>query len=169
MAFVYKKSRNPNGGRELRSFTLADSETFTIGQAVVLSSGKLTSWDGDKPGAGIITGFVKANGEPLTDNGAGADFTNSYTTPASNTVEALVDISIKSVYSVPADATIGTTNSSNLPGINIDAASGGLTLSETSAQAAGTTAAFFSYGADPDTTAPDNSLLVSIQESQFKI
>ena len=32
-----------------------------------------------------------------------------------------------------------------------------------------TTGQFFSYGPDPDGTAADNSVLVSIQESQIKI
>lgn len=169
MAFIYKKSRNPNGGRELVEYTLTSSETFTVGQAVNLSAGKLTSCSGDEKCFGIIAALLKADGSPLTDDGAGGAYSGSYTAPSSNTVKALVDVSLDSVYSVAADGTIGTTNSSNLPGINIDAATGGLTLSETSALAVGTTATFFSYGADPDISAPDNSLLVSIQESQVKI
>jgi hypothetical protein len=169
MAFVFKKSRNPNGGRELMAFTLADSTAFTVGQAVNFASGVLASCSGDEKCAGIIAAILKADGSPVTDNGAGADFTGTYTTSTSNTVQALIDVSIDSVYTVAADGTIGTTNSSDKPGINIDAATGGLTLSETSALAAGSTATFFSYGEDTDGTAPSNSLLVSIQESQIKI
>jgi len=169
MAFVFKKSRNPNAGRELIAFTLTSVETFTVGQSVKLTSGKLTSWAGTGVGCGIIAGFVKANGAPVTDNGDDGDFTGSYLTPAANTVKALVDVSLKSVYSCAADATLGTTNDSDYAGINIDAATGGLTLDESSAEVVGTTGAFVSFGEDPDSSAPSNSLLVSIQESQIKI
>jgi len=169
MPFIYKKNLKPGGGRVLVPFTLTASETFTIGQSVLLTSGKLSSAAGDNALTGIIVSFVKADGSPVTDNGAGGKFSASYANPASSTVQAMVDVSLDSIYSVVADATIGTTNSSNVAGINIDAATGGLTLSESSAQAVGTTAEFFSYGEDTAWDAPTNSLLVSIQESQVKI
>ena len=168
MSFIYKKSRNANGGRELIEVLLSDSTAFSVGMAVKYDTGALVVWT-NGTGAGIITGIRKADGSPVTDNGAGGDFVGTYTTPASNTVVAVIDISINSVYSCAADATLGTTNNSDDPGINIDAATGSITLDESSTETAGTSAAFFSYGKDPDGNAPSNSLLVSIQESQVKI
>lgn len=169
MPFIYKKNLKPGGGRVLEAFTLADSTAFTVGMAVNLASGVLAECSGDELCLGIIVSIHKADGTPVTDNGAGADYAGTYTTTTSNTIQATVDMSIDSIYSVVADGTIGTTNGSNLPGINIDAASGGLTLSETSAVAVATTATFFSYGEDTSFDAPANSLLVSIQESQYRI
>ena len=168
MAFIYKKSRNANGGRELIKVLLSDSTAFSVGMAVKYDAGALVVWTGGT-GAGIIIGIQKADSSPVTDNGAGGDFVGTYTTPASNTVVALIDVSIDSIYSCAADATLGTTNNSDDPGINLDAATGSITLDESTAEVAGTTAAFFSYGEDPDANAPSNSLLVSIQESQVKI
>lgn len=167
MGLIYKKSRNPNAGRELMTFTLADSTAFTIGDAVELASGKLALAGAGAVLMGVIAGIVKADGTPVTDNGAGADFGNTYTTPASNTVQAIVDVSIDSIYSVTADATLGTTTGSDLAGYNMDLVAASDQLDESTA--ATTTAQFFSYGPDPDGTAASNSVLVSIQESQMKI
>lgn len=169
MPFIYKKNLKPGGGRVLVPFTLTASETFTIGQAVLLTSGALSSAAGDNKLTGIIASFVKADGSPVTDNGAGGKFATSYAAGATTTVQAMVDVSLDSMYSVVADGTVGTTNDSDDAGVGLDAATGGLTLSETSAVAVGTTAQFFSYGEDTEYGAPTNSLLVSIQESQVKI
>ena len=168
MSFVFKKSRNANGGRELVECVLGDSTLFSVGMAVKYDSGTLVVWTGGA-GAGIITAIRKADGSPITDDGLGDDFEGSYTTPASNTVVAVIDVSTDSIYSCAADAALGTTNDSDDQGINLDAATGSITLDESTAEVAGTTAAFNSHGEDTSEGAPDNSLLVSIQESQVKI
>jgi len=167
MAFRYKKSRNPNGGRELVEFTLADSTAFTVGDAVELASGVLALCGAGGALLGILTEIRQANGAPVTTNGAGSAYTGTYTTGASNTVVGVVDVSTDSIYSAPADATLGTTTGSDLPGYNMDVVAASDTLDESTA--ATTTAQFFSYGPDPDTSAPSNSVLVSIQESQIKL
>lgn len=167
MAFIYKKSRNPNGGRELVEYTIADSTTITIGDAVKLASGKIALAGAGGALLGIVAGIRKADGSPVTDNGAGGDFTNTYTTPSSNTVKAVVDVSTDSIYSVTADATLGTTTGSDLAGYNMDLLAASDQLDENTA--ATTTAQFFSWGQDPDGSAASNSVLVSIQESQAKL
>lgn len=167
MAFVYKDNMNPNGGRILKYYTIADSEVLTVGEAVKLSSGEVVTWGAGGAGLGIVTGFVKADKSPVTDNGSGSAFTGTYTAGASNTVQAVVDISKESLYSVTADATLGTTTGSDLAGYNMDLTSGSQTLDESTAATG--TASFFSHGPDPDGTAPSNSVIVSIQESQVWI
>lgn len=167
MPFIYKKNKNANGGRSLMEFTLKVSTTFTVGDALKLASGALELSAGSANVAGILVGFVKADGSPLTDNGAGGDFVGTYTTASSTTVKGIIDVSTDSIYSVTADAALGTTTGSNLAGYNMDVVAGSDQLDESTSAA--TTAQFFSYGPDPDGTAADNSVLVSIQESQIKI
>lgn len=165
MAFIYKKSRIANAGRELMAYTITDSQVLSVGEAVKFASGKLSTWGAGGAGLGIVAGFQKADGSPLTDNGAGGAFSGTYTAPSSNTVKALVDVSLLSIYSVPADATLGTTTGSNLAGYNMDCVAASDTLAENTA--ATTSASFVSFGVDPDPKAPSNSVLVSIKESQI--
>ncbi len=167
MAFIYKKSRIANAGRELMAFTITDATVLSVGEAVKLASGKLVTWGAGGAGLGIVAGFQKADGSPLTDNGAGGAFTDTYTAPSSNTVQALVDISKTSVYSVTQDATLGTTTGSGLAGYNTDLLSTSLGLDESTTVS--TTASFVILGVDPDGSAPSNSVLVSVQESQIDL
>jgi hypothetical protein len=167
MAFVYKKSRNPNGGRELMAYTITDATTLTVGEAVKLASGKLVTWGSGGAGLGIVAGLAKADGSPLTDNGAGGAFVDTYLAPSSNTAVALVDISKQSVYSAAQNATLGSTTGSGLAGYNTDCTADSLGLLET--LTVSTTASFVILGVDSDPTAPSNSVLVSIQESQIDL
>lgn len=164
--FKYKKSLRANSGRVLLELVITDSQTLTIGDAVKLASGKLSLVDLGYAVAGIVEGFVKANGLPLTDNGASGVFTNTYTAPSSNTVKARIDISKQSIYSVVADAPLGTTTGSNLAGYTMDCLAASDTLDESSALT--TTGQFVSLGVDPDDDAPSNSVLVMIYESQLQ-
>lgn len=167
MAFVYKKSLNANQGRVLMPFTITDSQVISVGEAVKLSSGKLVTWGAGGAGLGIVVAIVNADGSAVTTDGAGGDFHGTYTAGSSNTVQALVDVSSDSIYSVTMDDTLGTTTGSNLAGYNADLTSGSQTLDESTTLS--TTASFFIWGVDPDGDAPSNSVLVSIQESQVKI
>lgn len=157
--FVYKF-----GNRDIREFTITDSQVLSVGEAVELSSGKVSTAGAGADFIGVVVGFVKADGSPVTDNGAGADFTGTYTAPSSNTVKALVDISLDAVYSCALDATIGTTTGSNLAGYKADMISTSLLLDEDTA--ATTTAQWILWGPDPDGSSPANSVLCSIFESQ---
>ena len=163
--FIYKM--NLGGGRAILPFTITDSQTISVGEAVKLSSGKLVTWGAGEAGLGIVTAIVKADGSPVTDNGAGGDFVDTYTAGSSNTVMAMVDVSADSVYSVTQDATLGTTTGSGLAGYNTDCLSGSQGLDESTTLA--TTASFCIVGVDSDPQAPANSVLVKIQESQFKL
>jgi len=168
MPFIYKKNQKPNGGRVEIEGTLADSTEFTIGDAVKWhTDGTIIVWGAGGVGLGIISGFRKSSGTPVTDNGDGSDFTGTYTTPASNTVVAVIDVNIDSIYTVVADATLGTTTGSDLAGYNLDCVAGSNYIDESSSLT--TTASFYSHGQDPDPNAATNSILVSIQESQLKI
>jgi len=167
MPFIYKKSGQAHGGRVLMQFTLANSGTYTIGDAVRLVSGKLTLAALGNVVAGIVAGFQKADGSPVTDNGASAAFTDTYYTSASNTVKAVIDISRDSIYSVTADDTLGTTTGSNLAGYTMDCLAASDQLDESSALT--TTGQFMSLGQDPDPSAATNSVLVMICESQLPL
>lgn len=166
-AFKYKYNMNANGGRILIPFTITDSTELTVGEDVKLTDGKLVVGGAGGATLGILTSIRKADGSPVTDNGDGGDFVETYTTGTSNTVVGVVDISTDSVYSVTADATLGTTTGSDLAGYNMDMVAASNQLDENTA--ATTTAQFFSLGQDPDTDAPTNSVLVKIQESIVKL
>jgi hypothetical protein len=167
MALIYKQNMNANGGRVLLPFTITDASVISVGEAVKLASGKVVTWGVGGEGLGIVASIRKADGSPLTDNGAGGDFVDTYTAPTSNTVVAMVDVSLDSIYSVTQDATLGTTTGSGLAGYNTDLLSTSLGLDESTTVS--TTASFCIVGVDPDFKAPSNSVLVKIQESQFKL
>jgi len=163
MPFIYKKNLKPGGGRVLIPFTITDATVLSEGEACKLSSGKLVTWGAGGVGLGIVVGFQKADGSPVTDDGASGDYAGTYTAGSSNTVQAMVDVSLDSIYSCAMD----TTGANAIAGSNIDCAAGSQSLVYSSI--ATTTASFFIWSTDTSIEAPDNSLLVSIQESQMKI
>lgn len=165
MALVYKKSGLPNGERVLREYVITNASTISVGEAVKLASGKLVTWGTGGEGLGVVADIRLKDGSPLTDNGAGGDFTGTYTAGAGELAVAVVDVSKLSVYSTTQDATLGTTTGSGLAGYNTDLLSTSLGLDESSTVS--TTASFCIEGVDPDPLAPANSVLVHIQESQF--
>jgi len=175
MAFIYRGGLRANSSRYLvgdaTNHVLAASTAFTVGDAVAYGNtdGVLDLAGAGNPVYGIIVGFKNGDGTPVTSNGAGGDFTDTYTTAASNSVYAIVDVSKESLYSVTADATLGTTTGSDKPGVNLDVLAASDQLDESTVANAGSTAQFHSWGVDPDPTAADNSLLVTIQESQVWI
>jgi len=163
----YKYNMDANAERMLVEYTIADAQTLSIGEAVKFSSGELVTAGAGGAFLGVIAGFVKADGSPVTDDGDGGDYSGTYTAPTSNTVKAQVDISDKSVYSVTADATLGTTTGSDLAGYNMDFVAASNQLNESTSVT--TTAQVFSLGKDPDATAPTNSVLVVMQESELDL
>jgi hypothetical protein len=167
--FIYKDNGNANGGRILLPVTITNASVISVGEAVKLASGKLVTWGAGGAGLGIVASIQKADGSPVTTNGAGGAFTGTYTAGAAEDVVALVDVSTTSRYSVPYDAALGSTNGSGSMGTNADCDSTSLVLAETSTLAVGNTASFFVWGVDPDGEAPANSVIVSIQESVVKI
>jgi hypothetical protein len=149
-------------------------------RAVITNSVKVTQYDGIK----LVSGFASllttgalifghsvavqtlAGVGLLTTGVAGAgigSFVNSYTVASDNQtvakVSTLVDISKDTLYSVNADAALGTTTGSNLIGYHINAASESQ-LSESSAVA--TTAQYMIWGTDPADSTRD---IVNIYQS----
>lgn len=170
MPFIFRKTLRPNAERVLMEKTLADSTNFTVGDAVKMNtSNRLELAGAGNAVAGIIVEMRKKDGSPLTDNGAGGDYVNSYTTPSSNTVVAIIDVSKESVYSVPLDAARGTTSGSEDDFCNIDVVAASDVLDESTVAAPGSTAQFCVLGTDPDVLAPSYSVLATIQESQIQI
>ena len=167
MAFKFKKTLNPNGERMLQEYLVVTTITLSVGDCVELSGDAVTVTEDAGAGAalGIVDSLRKADGSPLTDNGAGGDFTGTYTTTDSTSVVASIDLSRTSVYSVAADNTLGTTTGSDMPGYTMDCVAGGETLDESTALT--TTGTWMSLGEDPDPSAADNSVLVVLYESDI--
>lgn len=169
MPFIYKKNLNPNGGRVLLAYTITDSQVLSEGEAVKLVGGKVSTWGAGGLGIGIVVGFEKADGSPVTDNGAGGKYAGTYTAASSgNTVKAVIDVSTTSMYSVPLTGTLGTTNSSAL-NFNFDCDASSTSIVESSAVASAGTASFFMWEKDNSVGAQTGAYLVTIQESQMKI
>ena len=165
--FVFKKNLLANSGRMMVSFPVTTTITISVGDSCefVGDAKTVTEDAGSAASLGVITGLRKADGSPLTDNGAGGDFVGTYTTTDSSSVYADVDVSRNSIYSVAADAALGSTAGSDMPGYTFDCVSGGTTLDESTALA--TAGTYMSLGPDPDTAAPDNSVLVMLYESNL--
>lgn len=171
MPFKYKGSVTPNSDRVLVSdYVLADSTAFTEGDSVKINTSNVLVLGGAGGAtAGILVGFINADGTLVTDNGAGGRYEGTYTTGTSNTVKAIIDISKDSVYSVTLDAARGTTSGSEDNLTNFDTLAASDQLDESTVQAAGSTATFVCLKSDPDPKAPSNSVLVRIQESQVQL
>ena len=162
-----KKNLSANSGRMLLDFPVVTTITLSVGDCVELSGDALTVTEdaGSAKSLGIVVALKKSDGSPLTDNGAGGDFSGTYTTTDSTSVHATVDVSRFSVYSVAASNTLGTTTGSDMPGYTMDCVAGGTTLDE--ATALSTTGTFMSLGPDPDPSAPSNSVLCMLYESNL--
>lgn len=96
--------------------------------------------------ATIASGVVTVGGDNTTDDAH----------------RALIDISPFSRYSADVTGTIGTTNSSNLPGANIDADDEN-TIDETTAVRTAS-GQFYGWGTDPNDS---GNIIVSIRESEI--
>ena len=165
--FVFKKNLSANSGRVIMSFPVQTTITISVGDACKFHGDAKTITEGATGGAhlGVVVALRKADGSPLTDNGAGGDYSGTYTTADSTSVYADVDVSRDSVYSVAADATLGTTTGSDMPGYTMDTLAGGTTLDESTALT--TAGTWMSLGPDPDPQAPANSVLCVLYESDL--
>ena len=109
---------------------LDNSETYTVGDCVKsYVSGYAENPAAATPFLGIIHAICDASSNPIVvgSNSAGtaaSPATLAVTTAADNTTTetywALIDTSRDSIYSAEVSGTLGTTNSSNLPGCRID-------------------------------------------------
>ena len=163
---MFKKtgSLDPHGAQVLKKIIITGSVVTTIGDSVQASSGLMALGTAGSLVLGHVNSIVDKNGLPILDNGAGADFTNTYTAASTNAtvamVAAMVDVSKFSQYSADPDATIGTTTGSNLLGYHTDIVDEDNT-DESSAVT--TTAQYTIWGVDP---ADSGNQIVSVYESQ---
>ena len=164
MAFKLYGSLAPDEGRHIIGGDAVPQKTI-IENSGVVQIGDKVEWDADgfilggadstatTDPVGIVVGVAK-DGVPVDpDSGT----TDTYTVASDNeTVDkkyAIIDVSNNTLYTVPLDATAGTTTGSDLPGYELNAlASDGSQLDESTAQASATGAhSFHSWGEDPDT------------------
>jgi len=154
----------------IRSFIIKNSETITIGDYVMPSSGFVAAATAGSRLLGVVVGIVDKNGINMDQtkeslDGTWTSSTHTYAAAADNQtdvqVRALVDVDPLSVYSIEPDAAIGTTTGSNLFGYYTDL----VDEDETDEDTAATTAAqLFIWGVDPEVS---SNQLVSIAESVF--
>lgn len=162
MAFKYAGTLAPNMGRMIvgGDGLTRTSPVTIIANSEVVQIGDALEWDADgfliakntaaSAVAGILVSVAKA-GDISVDPDAGT--LDTWTVDSDNeTVDkyyALMDISPYSLYSVGADATLGTTTGSNLAGYFFDTPTNDETQLDESTSSA-TTGNFFSLGVDPE-------------------
>ena len=132
---------------------IANSEVITIGDAVQWdANGFLVNDASVGAVAGIVVG-VANSGVPVAPDSA---TTGTYTVASNNQtvaqIYAIIDISTDTLYSAPADAALGTTTGSNLPGYLMDLLASGSATQLDESTASATTGQFFSWGLDPRNT-----------------
>lgn len=130
---------------------IANSEVITVGDAVQWNaSGFLVNDSGVGAVAGIVVSVARGGVAYDPDSGT----TGTWTVEADNQTDkklyAIIDVSTKSLYSVGADDTLGTTTGSNLPGYLLDLPASGSATQLDESTASATTGQFFSWGVDPD-------------------
>ena len=166
MAFVYYGTLSPNEGRMLIGGVTVPQKTIIVASGVmqigdkveiVADSNTVQTGAGSTAGVpplGICVAVCDRNGIAVDpDSGTEDTWTVSSTnvTDATKNIYAVVDISTNSLYTVPLDATAGTTTGSDMLGYTFDAlSSDGSQLDESSATAITTAnGEFFSWGIDP--------------------
>jgi len=118
MAVRIKGSLNPHGAPILRKEILENSQAFTeFDFTIVDTDGFIAEAAANTALFGVLVGIMTYDGVGLTDNGAGGDYTGTYTTAATNEtvakVKGEIDISQFSLWSVDADAALETTAGSS--------------------------------------------------------
>jgi hypothetical protein len=174
MAFKLYGTLVPNEGRQLiggdavPQMTIgANNTVLQIGDKVEWNSSGFIVGGASSTAATDPVGIVVAVGQ----NGAAIDpdsgTTDTYTMASDNQTVAkkyaIIDISNNTLYTVPLDATPGTTTGSNLPGYEFNAlASDGSKLDEDTVvtNVTGSTS-FNSWGVDPDAS---GSVIVNMKQ-----
>lgn len=158
---------NPHGGPVLRKVIVANSITIAENDYLIATSGFAALGTTGTLLLGVNTGLLDERGSGMETSGAAGSTSGSYagifTTASDNQtvskIGALVDCSKDALYSLDADATIGTTTGSGLIGYHTDL------LDEDDSDestAATTTAQLFIWGTDP---ANAEKQVVNIYES----
>ena len=158
MAFKVWGTLSPNEGQMIRGGDTVPENTI-IANDEVMQIGDAVQWDADgflinDASVGAVAGIVVGVGR----NGVAVDpdsgTTDTWTVEADNETDkklyAIIDISTHTLYSVGADATLGTTTGSNLPGYLMDLLASGTATQLDESTASATTGQFFSWGVNPD-------------------
>lgn len=156
------------GAPVLRRQIITNSVVSTVGDSVKLASGFVALGTAGALVFGHINGHADSEQVGLSTTGStGAElgsYVNTYTAASNNQtvsmVTAVCDISKKTLYSADADAALGTTTGSDLPGYFADLADEDEIDEST---AATTSAQYATHGADPKDS---GNMIVSIYESQ---
>ena len=166
--FNYVGSLSATNARIFRKGIIANSQVITVGDATGRDvDGFITIAGVGNLVEGIVHGIVRSDTKDIapTSNGAGGNFTDTYTAAVDNEtvskVSALMDISKNSMYAVTLDDTAGSTTGSDLAGgYNADVVAASDQLDESTT--ATTTAQFAILGQNSEVT---NGVFVSIKES----
>ena len=149
MSFKPSGSLAPWGGPLLRRIVATDSIVLTEDDMSKDTAGFLILGTATAGVLGGVTSIVTRFGVGVKDNGAGANFTNTYTFASTNEstekAGAMVDVSQMTLYSASLDATIGTTTGSDLLGYYMDLAD----ENQLDESAVTTVAQFHNWGTDP--------------------
>ena len=167
MAFVLYGTLSPNEGRMLIGGTTVPQSTIIVASGamqlgdkveIVADSNTVQTGAGStagNPPLGICVAVCDRNGIAVDPDAGTLDtFTVSSTnvTDATKNIYAVVDISTNTLYTVPLDATAGTTTGSDMMGYTFNTlSSNGDQLDENTATAITTASGeFFSWGIDPN-------------------
>lgn len=164
MAFKLAGTLNPDEGRMLiggdtppQLTVIVNSGVVQLGDKVEWNSsgfivGGAASSVGTEP-VGLVVGVATSGGIAVDpDAGTQDTFTVANDNQTVAKKYAIIDISNNTLYSVGADAVLGTNTGSDLPGYSMDAlGSDGAQLDESSSETSVTGAvSFHSWGVDPD-------------------
>jgi hypothetical protein len=135
---------------------LANSETFSVGDAVIIDTSAPNTIKGAKNTTGILFGVIEKINNGVTGGGVSLQKSSSVTTAADNATNAKITATVRpfipsDTYVVDLSAAAGTTTNSQYFGyFNLTAASNS-TLNEAS-YSASTEKQFLSYGLVPNST-----------------
>lgn len=161
MAFIPYGTLDANAGVMLIGGTAVpqktictNSQIFKIGDKIEWASGFIVAGANSTAAVdpvGILVGVCNENGSAATpDSGTTGTFTMTSDNQTVAKRYGIIDISENTLYSVGADAALGTTTGSNLPGYAMNAWTTGVELDESTAVTGDTgSASFFSWGVDP--------------------
>ena len=138
---------------------MVNSTTIQVGDFVGYSSGRVQRAGAGNDIIGLCIGFVTPKGHTLERAISGDDFNGTYTASTQtyaaasdnvtvDKIKCVIQIDPFGVYSGPADATIGTTTGSDLPGYYSDIIGNSDQVDENTALT--TVGQLFHFGPDPD-------------------
>lgn len=161
--FKYKGIKNGVTHPTTEEVIITNSATIQIGDMVrSYVDGFVEVAVAARPILGVVVGVVDSKGLPVDPDSGTLD---TYTVASDNETvaqkRAVVITDRNALFSADVDGTIGTTNTSNLRGANLDLTDEN-SVAETSA-VRNASAQLYSYGTDPDDS---TNLLVSIMESE---